>query len=231
MAFFGDLFKNPFGSSGVLGNPAQFVGSQWDQISGGALAWARAQEAAQTARDWMERMSNTAHRRQVADLRAAGLNPILSVRGTGAAVPNAANASVPAPGGQSLTQALSLFPSFRQASTAAQVGASQAAKNVASASADVANAKLALSKVKFRTDSVHDADKIVDNVTKSLSGGASQVKRHFDAVKSVRKQSDFLRKEYMRRGLPMPKHLKPKPKMTWRRFWKKFRERIRKDAR
>lgn len=56
---------------------------------------------AQKNRDWQQYMSDTAHQREIADLKAAGLNPVLSaLGGQGASVGSGATASSSVPSGQ-----------------------------------------------------------------------------------------------------------------------------------
>jgi len=101
------MFKTPKYQRGFLG----------DILSAGISGYFSAKSAkdrnkaqmaqAQAQMDFQERMSSTAHQREVVDLRAAGLNPILSATGgSGASTPGGAMANIEQEIGPAISSAL-----------------------------------------------------------------------------------------------------------------------------
>ena len=141
----------------------------WSASEAEKLRQFNSDEAAKN-RDWQKYMSDTAHQREIADLKAAGLNPVLSAMGgNGASVTSGATASGSMPSGtkgdtdtSANSAIVSLLGSFLQAQTQLQAMNTNAITNLA-----VADKYTAMQK--FASELSSDTSKYVAGLGSSTS--------------------------------------------------------------
>jgi len=155
----GTFFGGPVG--GLIGGVGDALLGRSDQKSAQSAEDARTYQA----NAWSERMSNTAYQRQMADLKQAGLNPILAARLGGASTPGVQKAQV-------------LTPAMMQA----QASTTQAntAKDLATSTVQVNKANI--EKTSQEIDNLKATEKLTNEQKNQVSTTIEKIKAEIGLV-------------------------------------------------
>ena len=137
-----------------------------------------AKKEAQRNRDWQEEMSNTSIQRRMADLKAAGLNPLLAVEsaGSGATTPSGAQANIEK---IDFGQALNAYMTYKQS----QVADAEARR----INADAQRIEDDNTLFKYK-----EAEKIMDNQLKALNINTEKLRQDLMRIQSQNGKLDYL---------------------------------------
>lgn len=176
MAGGGLLGVDPFAMlGGLFGQMGQNAGQQ--QANNQNMQMARegmmfSADQAQKQMEFQERMSSTAHQREVADLRAAGLNPILSAHGGGSSTPSGASGQAQVPVMRNVNEGM--------ASTALEIRR---------LSKDVKQAESSINLTNEQANTQKKQQNLISNQAKAISATAEQQKLISDYIKKHPNQS------------------------------------------
>lgn len=170
------------GAAGSLPSPSRTILERRDRAE--AHDWAVADEA--DRRRWEEQMSNTAHQREVGDLRNAGLNPILSATGgAGASTPSA---GTPGPAEDMDHGKVDISSALDMIANKAQVQLMKAQEHASNSAADAAKAQAR--KTNKEADILGPKSFIYDKIGEAIRSGAKEIQKWVPDAKDKQLMND-----------------------------------------